>query len=80
MPGISGIRKSYVFNNTESKIQSWQILLTSSMLRLCWPVTHFFLKSIESVCTEEKCHLKKKMKSYASNTTDKVQEEKDDIK
>ena len=29
---------------------------------------------------EEKSHLKKKMKSYASNTTDKVQEEKDDIK
>ena len=27
-----------------------------------------------------KSHLKKKMKSYVSNTTDKVQEEKDDIK
>ena len=29
---------------------------------------------------QEKSHLKKKMKSYASNATDKVQEEKDDIK
>ena len=29
---------------------------------------------------EERSHLKKKMKSYASNTTDKVQEEKDAIK
>ena len=29
---------------------------------------------------EEKSHLKKKMKSYVSNTTDKVQEEKDDKK
>ena len=29
---------------------------------------------------DEKSHLKKKMKPYASNTTDKVQEEKDDIK
>ena len=29
---------------------------------------------------EEKSHLKKKMKPYASNTTDKVQEQKDDIK
>ena len=29
---------------------------------------------------EEKSHLKKKMKSYNSSTTDKVQEEKDDIK
>ena len=29
---------------------------------------------------EEKSHLKKKMKSYASNITDKFQEEKDDIK
>ena len=29
---------------------------------------------------EEKGHVKKKMKSYASNATDKVQEKKDDIK
>ena len=29
---------------------------------------------------DERSHLKKKMKSYASNTTDNVQEEKDDIK
>ena len=29
---------------------------------------------------DERSHLKKKMKSFASNTTDKVQEEKDDIK
>ena len=29
---------------------------------------------------EEKSHLKKKMKSYASNNTDKVQEEKGNIK
>ena len=29
---------------------------------------------------EESSHLKKKMKSDASNTTDKVQEEKDDMK
>ena len=30
--------------------------------------------------TEEMSHLKKKMKSYASNATDKVQGEKDDVK
>ena len=29
---------------------------------------------------DERSHLKKKMKSFASNTTDKVQEEKGDIK
>ena len=29
---------------------------------------------------EERSHLKKKMKSYASNTTDKIQEEKYDMK
>ena len=29
---------------------------------------------------EERSHLKKKMKSYGSNTTGKVQEEKDEIK
>ena len=29
---------------------------------------------------EEKIHLKRMMESYTSNTTDKVQEENDDIK
>ena len=26
------------------QIQSWQTLLTLSMMRICWPVTHVFLK------------------------------------
>ena len=50
MPGISGIGRSYLSDDAESKIQSWQILLTSSMMRLCWPVTHFFL---EKKCEEK---------------------------
>ena len=38
------IRKSCLSDDAESKVQSWQILLTASMMRLCWQVTHFFLE------------------------------------
>ena len=79
MQGISGIGKFYLSNNAESKIQ---ILLTSSMMRLCWPVTHFFSRSIESVCRErgkESFEEEDEVICF-KQVTDKFQEEKDDIK
>ena len=79
MQGISGIGKFYLSNDPESKIQ---ILLTLSMMRLCWPVTHFFSRSIESVCRErgkESFEEKDEVICF-KQVTDKFQEEKDDIK
>ena len=40
----------------------------------------FSREALKVYVEKERSHLKKKMKSYASNTTDKVQEEKDAIK
>lgn len=56
------------------KDQSWQILSTSSMMRLCWPETHLFSRAAIKVYAEkeEKNHLNQKMKSCTSNTKGKV--------